>query len=323
MLRFTTVWATALILSSAPAVAEPFGEIGRAFNPVSRTATAITGPVIASENRLVFETGGTLELSLASASVSGSWTPGNAEHTAAQVFTVSGDAGPLRNDNKLCGGQPVRYVVAHEIDLLGTSHLGLVLFSDEDQPRSFNSQGLCGSYTFSVEPTSPQPIPKATPAASADTPRAEDPGDWELRRSSNPIDDTPTVVMSLPAESGGSRFGNRIRFIARCQSNTTEAYAVWHDYVGDDSNDVYDEWKWVEVRIGEAPSERQRWGVSTDRQATFAPSWAGNLLKRMVGEDRLILRVVPYGESPVTAIFDIRGMEGPLRELSETCSWSF
>ena len=98
---------------------------------------------------------------------------------------------------------------------------------------------------------------------------------------------------------------------------------MWHDYVGDDSMDVCDEWKWVEVRIGSAPSERQRWGVSKDNKATFAPDWAGGLLKQMVGEDRMLLQVTPYGESPVTAVFDIDGLEVPLRELAETCNWSF
>ena len=193
----------------------------------------------------------------------------------------------------------------------------------DEAPRSFNSRGLCGSYTFSALPTAALEEGSGPPQDTRDEPVSRDPGKWRVSRSTNPIDDSPTVVLSLTADSGRSRFGNPVRFIARCQSNTTEAYAVWHDYVGDDSRDVYDEWKWVEVRVGGAPSERQRWGVSTDKQATFAPDWAGSLLKRMVGEERMVLQVTPCGESPVTAVFDIRGLETPLKELAETCNWSF
>jgi hypothetical protein len=53
-----------------------------------------------------------------------------------------------------------------------------------------------------------------------------------------------------------------------------------------------------------------------------APNWAGNLLKELLDEDRLVLQTIPYGEHPVTAIFDVSGVRGPLGELAETCNWS-
>jgi hypothetical protein len=83
------------------------------------------------------------------------------------------------------------------------------------------------------------------------------------------------------------------------------------------------------VRIGTGEAREERWGVSTDRNATFSPNWAGNLLKEILDvlkeildEDGLVLQTIPYGEHPVTAILDVSGVRGPLGELAETCNWS-
>ena len=56
--------ASALVLLTVPVQAEPMSPVSRAFNPVSKTATAITGLVIASDERVVFETGAVLALDL-------------------------------------------------------------------------------------------------------------------------------------------------------------------------------------------------------------------------------------------------------------------
>jgi hypothetical protein len=144
-----------------------------------------------------------------------------------------------------------------------------------------------------------------------------------VRTSVNALDDSERVVLQLYAESGSSRYGDPISLIARCQSNQTELYINWNDFLGDDSRSVQGSWKYVVVRLGDGDAQEQRWTLSTDRKATFYPDWAGNLLKQMIGEDRLVVQTIPYGENPVTAIFDIRGLETGLRQLSSTCSWTF
>lgn len=154
--------------------------------------------------------------------------------------------------------------------------------------------------------------------------RSTQTGKWTINETVNPIDDTRQVTLSLTAEpaSSTSRFGGRPNFIARCRSNETEAYILWHTYVGDDSSSPYSEWKHVTVRVGSAQAERQRWTVSTDRRATFAPSWAGNLLRRMAESNSLIAQMTPYGENPMTAIFDTTGMADALAPLMEVCDWN-
>ena len=108
--------------------------------------------------------------------------------------------------------------------------------------------------------------------------------------------------------------------VARCGSNKTELYAIWNTYVGDDSNSVYDEFKNVEVRIGDAPANTERWSVSTDKQATFAGA-AVPMLKAMAGEEKLVLRTTPYGENPITAVFDLSGFREAVSPIAKECNW--
>lgn len=159
----------------------------------------------------------------------------------------------------------------------------------------------------------PKPMPVPDKSATA--------GKWSVDRDKNPIDDTERVVLRLTADSGVSRWNDEISFIARCRSNETEAYIVWNDYLGNDG-DHRNEFKNVTVRIGDDKATVERWTLSTDSKATFAPEWAGTLLQKMAASDRFIAQVTPYNESPVTAIFDTTGMAAALEPLMEVCKWS-
>ncbi|QIG80564.1 type VI secretion system-associated protein TagO [Stakelama tenebrarum] len=147
-------------------------------------------------------------------------------------------------------------------------------------------------------------------------------GDWSISRETNPIDDTETVIVSLNAVEGSSSFGDAPRLVVRCQSNKTELYAIWHDYLGDDSHNVYDNWKYVTRRLGTEPSKKQRWGISTDNEATFYPTSPITMLKEMVDADRLVLQTTPYNESPVTAVFDLTGSKEAISQVAEACNWN-
>jgi type VI secretion system protein VasI len=159
------------------------------------------------------------------------------------------------------------------------------------------------------------PQPQAVPETASNA------GKWSVRRDKNPLDDSERVVLILRADSGESRFNGPIGFVARCQSNSTEAFINWGDYLGNDGT-FRNEYKNVTVRIGDGQASTQRWDLSTDSKATFAPNWAGDLLKKMAGANKLVVQTTPYNENPVTAIFDTTGMADALAPLMEVCGWS-
>lgn len=296
----------------------------RTFEPISRTATAITGAITLSGNPEFASEGSTMSLSFANGaavkltSVGASWRTWDlsGEKQTAEAFVFSEHPGQLQNGNTLCGGEDSGqelYAVFYEHSLFNLPPtLNLALFEATEPPFDINSPGLCGTYSYEIGGKDEMAI-SVTETTSV--------GSWIVRARANPIDDTRTVTLSLEAKTGTSRLGDAITFVARCQSSKTEAYVIWGEYLGNDSNDVYSDWKKVTVRIGEKEARQERWGVSTDHKATFAPSWAGNLLKELLDEDRLVLQTVPYGENPVTAIFDISGLRTVLGELAGTCNW--
>lgn len=145
-------------------------------------------------------------------------------------------------------------------------------------------------------------------------------GNWTPNVDTNPLDDSKVITAHLSSESGQSRFGGPVSLVARCESNKTELYVIWEDYLGDDSRDVYDEYKNVEVRVGTSSARSERWGISTDKKATFAPN-SVDLLKSMKGADRLVLQTTPYNENPITAVFPLKGMESAIGPIAKECGW--
>lgn len=311
------------------------------FPPLSRTAAAITGKITLSGNAefavegssmtLTFGNGAAVDLT----SVGASWRTWDmtGEKQTAEVFKLAGHPGELENGNTLCGGETAGenlYAVFFEQSLFDLPpSLGLAIFQSVEPPFDINSSGLCGTFSYTIaappgqdtERSNDQAVSSKAQASSGSA--APGPGAWRVRTSINPIDDTRTVSLFLDAETGTSRYGDPITFVARCKSNRTEAYVVWGEYLGDDSRDVYAKWKHVTVRIGDEQARQERWGVSTDSKATFAPDWAGTMLKQLLDKNRLVLQTIPYGENPQTAIFDISGLRSVLGQLAGECDWSF
>lgn len=240
------------------------------------------------------------------------WSWVTSEKQTGEVFKIDADPGALENGNTLCGSDAATYAVFFEEE--GRT-LNMAVFRSAAPPDDNTSPDHCGGFSYDINDTS---VTETKAALEPDS----DSGKWRLNTSRNPIDDSKTVTISLEAKSGVSNYGKPIVFIGRCKSNVTEAYVDWGDYLGDDSRDGSD-WKHVTVRVGKATARSERWGVSTDHKATFAPDWAGRLLKDIIDKDTMVLQTTPYGESPTTAIFDVRGLRGVLGTLAGTCGWNF
>ena len=97
--------------------------------------------------------------------------------------------------------------------------------------------------------------------ASQSAPTAEG-GRWLVHASTDPIDDTKTVKISLAADGTG-RETVRPALVARCQSGRTDVYVAWDTYVGTDPDFPESPYRDVTVRIGElrsCPSAWCNWG---------------------------------------------------------------
>jgi len=151
-------------------------------------------------------------------------------------------------------------------------------------------------------------------SGALDSPGRSEVGKWTVTEDTNPLDDSRTVTLALRADEGKTSTGDPVQLVLRCQSEQTAAYIIWNDYFGDDDRSVA-------VRIGSGPVDRQRWGLSTDHTATFYPGTATAFIMSLGEADRLVAQATPSGKSPVTAIFDVRGILEASRPLREACGW--
>ncbi|WP_323334450.1 hypothetical protein [Cereibacter johrii] len=324
MLKIFSVGAIALSICAAPLHADVISGTAHALEPLSKTAWSITGPIILSDRKIIFANSASASLEATGQPVAADWSMSGRKQRA-QVFRLKADPGLMERFDALCGGKPITHLAAWlDRNSLG-AQVAIAVFSGEQPPVSIGDDGLCGTFNYEA--------PQAILATAKDDPARADPaampapaaskGKWSVSKNVNPIDDSATVVLILQAESGAGKFGNPIRLYARCKSNTTEVYVRWENYLGDDSHDVYSDWKLVTSRIGDKPASVERWDISTDNEATFYPMSPIAFLKAMLDQDKLVLQTTPYGESPVTAVFDIRGLRSALGELAATCNWSF
>ena len=139
-------------------------------------------------------------------------------------------------------------------------------------------------------------------------------GKWLTQEGVNPLDDSRRVTLALDSDEGRSSMLRKpIRLFLRCQSNKTELYINWEDYLGSEAS--------VTTRVGSGTAETGKWNLSTDSQATFYPDSHITFIKQLLETDRFVAQVTPYNESPVTAVFDLTGITEVIKPLRETCGW--
>jgi type VI secretion system protein VasI len=141
-------------------------------------------------------------------------------------------------------------------------------------------------------------------------------GPWFVAESTDPLDDSPTVTLLTQATSHPRGTGDAPTLVLRCLRDKTEVYISWHDYLGSSGSRST-----VESRIDDAPSDKRRWRLSTDSRATFYPGSAIRFIKQLQAAERLVARVTPYNESPVTASFDVGGLTEKVKPLVKACHW--
>jgi len=143
--------------------------------------------------------------------------------------------------------------------------------------------------------------------------QVNDAGKWTVSESTNPMDDSQCIIFSLTADSGAGTYSDPVRLVIRFQSGETEVYIVWNSYLGDDVR--------VTSRIGKQPSDTSKWSESSDSKASFYPDDPIELIKNLEGVDTYVAKVTPFGENPITAIFDVRGLKSIASNYADALQW--
>lgn len=167
-------------------------------------------------------------------------------------------------------------------------------------------------------------------------------GKWTVTEKTDPLDGKKIITFILHADSGKSYLvGRPISLVLRWTGGKTEVYINWGNYMSKDDS-------WVSSKFDDGAIEINSWNLSTDGTATFLPERIRTekdpvngivrfkkrpkdqnkdeddimrFIKRLRDSKQLIARVTPFRESPLTAIFDTRGLEAAARPHIEHLKW--
>jgi len=109
--------------------------------------------------------------------------------------------------------------------------------------------------------------------------------------------------------------------VLRCQGGDTDAHITWHESLGSEAV--------VKSRVGSAEVRVAPWSLSTDKEESFYPDGlpgphgknAEEFIVALISADRFVAQATPHDESPVTAVFDVRGLGNAARPLLDACGW--
>ena len=145
----------------------------------------------------------------------------------------------------------------------------------------------------------PVPPPDSTPN-----------GRWKLSTEMSPIDDSQTIILRLYADgmvTAGYKKSQPQLYI-RYKEARLEAYIAFDFFIGSDGTEVT-------TRMGDESSRTRQWSTSSDYEAVFFPGDVETFINDLSRVDKFVVRLTPYGESPVTATFTTTGLSEAAKPL--------
>lgn len=141
-------------------------------------------------------------------------------------------------------------------------------------------------------------------------------GHWQVSQKNDPLTEQAIVTIA----NRGTSIGNRTAvFFLRCTDGEPEAFVSFGEYLGSNADGGGHP---VSFRIGDdVIYEDVYWSLSTDKKAVFFVGKMDWLLENLVKADRFVVRTTPYGKSPVTAMFDLAGLQAALDGIGDKCRW--
>ena len=177
-------------------------------------------------------------------------------------------------------------------------------------PTAVPTPTIPPTLTPTLQPTatpSAIPTPTSTPIPTPLT------GTWMVQQDIHPLDDSDRVIASLASEKGENRFGERIGLVLRCSQGNIDVIISWGTYLGSDN------YKLINFRVGQAPATSSRWSKSNDGRGTLFFGQELIFIQELLGSDQFVAQVTPYGEAPITAVFELHGIENVVPQVLSAC----
>jgi hypothetical protein len=151
-------------------------------------------------------------------------------------------------------------------------------------------------------------------ACDSGQPTPEEPtGRWQKIIEIHPTDRTKAVQMMITADNHLPSQNGQAALVLSCQIGETDAYVIWRQYLG--AYDLKVTW-----RAGSESEVVERWTLSSDSEAIFAPNPI-EFIKQLMIYDELLIKTTPFGSEPLTLVFNTEGLDQEVGELRKACKW--
>jgi len=144
---------------------------------------------------------------------------------------------------------------------------------------------------------------------------------WEVTEETSRIDDRKNVFLNLDSvEPLRGRFGQkeRARLVLACREGKTSSYILFGGHFMSSLTGGA-----VTYRIDKRPAAKRRMTESSDHQALglWSAVDAVPFVRELFGANSLYVQATPHGESPVSAEFQVAGLELAIKPLQSACKW--
>lgn len=174
--------------------------------------------------------------------------------------------------------------------------------SGGDATEGSAADGGPGARTAEAATASPEDPEEPRPTASS----------WLLIEGGDAGAGVAEVELAREASRGANSTGIAPSLHLRCINGESEVVIVWYEDPEGSDNDVT-------TQIGEARAVRRTWSNRHEDSTVFPADSAGIFIQRLLEADSLTASTNLYKRMPVTAVFDLTGLEEHIAPLREGC----
>jgi len=165
-------------------------------------------------------------------------------------------------------------------------------------------------------------LDSVNPGQTAESPSIQTSSKWIFDQNVDPLTDNKKYFFMLKADSGKNNYGDLPVLVIRQDGDELELYINWHTYLGNDTDDYKYEAKYITTRVDQDEPINLLWDNSTDSKASFCPyKYTRELVQRLGHASQFVVRCTPYGDSPITAVFDVRGLKEISMPYNDQLGW--
>jgi type VI secretion system protein VasI len=146
-------------------------------------------------------------------------------------------------------------------------------------------------------------------------------GDWEVTSDTSKIDDSKNVFLRLESDNEfAGKYGGlkKASLMIACREGKTDMFFTFGDHFMADSGGFGE----ITARIDKQKATNYSTAASTDNGALGL--WSGRgikLIKNLFGKSKLLIVATPFSESPITAEFNVGGIEQAISPLRKESKW--